>query len=179
MKDPFSRFNYGKASVFLVAFIALILGGAVLKITAPIVLPFIIALLFSFVMGPMVTFFLKRRIPRFCSILLAVAAIIAGLYLMGMVLFSSAKAIIAMYPRFERRLTEIYVSVAGLFDLSYDSHLSFMENLWSQLGVRTRIRNFTFSLSISVISLLFKSAEKRAEILKADTPEDIMRILAE
>jgi predicted PurR-regulated permease PerM len=154
MKDRFSRFNYGKAGLFLVAFIALILGGAVLKITAPIVLPFIIALLFSFVMGPMVTFFLKWRIPRFCSIILAVAAIIAGLCLIGIVLFSSAKAIIALYPRFERRLTEIYASVAGLFDLSYDSHLSFIENLWAQLGVRTRIRNFTFSLSNTFLGIL-------------------------
>jgi predicted PurR-regulated permease PerM len=59
-----------------------------------------------------------------------------------------------MYPRFESRLTEIYVSVAGLFDLSYDSHLSFIENLWAQLGVRTRIRNYTLSLSNSFIGLL-------------------------
>jgi predicted PurR-regulated permease PerM len=154
MNDRFRRFNTGRAGFFLLAFIALILAGAVLKITAPIVLPFIIALLFSFVMGPMVTFFLKRRIPRLCSIFLAVALIMAGLSLMGMVLLSSARAVIALYPRFESRLTEIYASVAGLFDLSYDSHLSFMENLWAQLGVRTRIRNFTFSLSKSFIGLL-------------------------
>jgi PTS system nitrogen regulatory IIA component len=32
---------------------------------------------------------------------------------------------------------------------------------------------------LAEISLLFKSAEKRAEILKAAAPEDIMRILAE
>jgi predicted PurR-regulated permease PerM len=154
MNDRFRRFNSGRAVFSLVAFIALILAGAVLKITASIVLPFVIALLFSFVMGPMVTFFLKWRIPRFCSIVLVVVLIVAGLYLMGMVLFSSAKAIIAMYPRFESRLTEIYASVAGLFDLSYDSHLSFMENLWAQLGVRTRIRNFTFSVSNSFIGFL-------------------------
>jgi PTS system nitrogen regulatory IIA component len=32
---------------------------------------------------------------------------------------------------------------------------------------------------LAEISLLFKSAEKRAEILKAEAPDDIMRILAE
>jgi predicted PurR-regulated permease PerM len=154
MKDNFKRFNSGRAVFFLVAFIALVLGGAVLKITAPIVLPFVIAFLFSLVMGPMVTFFLKWRVPRFCSILLAVIIIIAGLYLIAMVLFSSAKAIIAMYPRFENRLTEIYASVAGIFDLSFDSHLSFLENLWSQLGFRTGIRNFAFSVSNSFIDFL-------------------------
>jgi PTS system nitrogen regulatory IIA component len=32
---------------------------------------------------------------------------------------------------------------------------------------------------LAEVSLLFKSAEKRAEILNADAAEDIMRILAE
>ncbi|MDR2102800.1 MAG: AI-2E family transporter, partial [Treponema sp.] len=45
-------------------------------------------------------------------------------------------------------------SVADLFELSYDEHLSFFENLWAQLGVRTRIRNITFFLSNSFIVFL-------------------------
>ncbi|MFP3041303.1 AI-2E family transporter [Treponema primitia] len=154
MQDKFKRFNSGRANFFLVAFIALILGGAILKIIAPIVLPLTIALLLAFVMGPMVTFLLERRIPRICSITLAVIIIIAGLYLMGIILFSSARAIMSQYPRYERRLTEIYVWVAGFFELSYDEHLSFLENLWGQLGFRARIRNITFILSNSFIDFL-------------------------
>ncbi|WP_010263426.1 AI-2E family transporter [Treponema primitia] len=154
MKDKFKSFNSGRANFFLVAFIALILGGAVLKIIAPIVLPLTIALLLAFVMGPMVAFLLERRIPRICSIILAVIIIIAGLYLMGIILFSSARAIMSQYPRYERRLTEIYVWAAGFFELSYDEHLSFLENLWGQLGFRTRIRSITFVLSNSFIDFL-------------------------
>ncbi|WP_041611273.1 AI-2E family transporter [Treponema primitia] len=154
MKDKFRSFNSGRANFFLVAFIALVLGGAVLKVTAPIVLPFTIALLLAFVIEPMVIFFLKRKIPRGVSISLAILIIVAGLYLLGMVLFSSARTIISMYPRYERRLTEIYIGVAEFFDLSYDAHLSFMENLWAQLGFRTRVRNMTFTFSNSFIGFL-------------------------
>jgi predicted PurR-regulated permease PerM len=154
MKDHFKRFNSGRANFFLVAFIALVLAGAVLKITAPILLPFTIALLLAFVMSPMVSFFLAKRIPRIFSILVAVIIIVAGLYLMGIILLSSARAIISMYPRYEDRLTEIYIAVADFFDLSYDEHLTFFQNLWAQLGFRTRIRNFTFTLSNSFIDFL-------------------------
>jgi predicted PurR-regulated permease PerM len=154
MKDTFSGFNSGRANFFLVAFIALLLGGAVLKVMSPILLPITIAILLAFVMEPMVTFFLARRVPRICSIALAALIIIAGLYLMGMVLFSSAKVIISTYPRYERRLTELYVLAANFLELSYDEHLSFIENLWAQLGFRTRIRTMTFTASNGVIGFL-------------------------
>ncbi|GHU61243.1 membrane protein [Spirochaetia bacterium] len=154
MKDNFKGFNSGRANFFLVAFIALLLGGAVIKILSPIILPLTIAFLLAFVMEPMVKFFLERRIPRIVSVVLAVIIIIAGLYLFGMVLFSSAKAIIAMYPRYEHRLTEIYVWAADFLELSYDEQLSFMENLWAQLGFRTRIRNITFIVSNSLLDFL-------------------------
>jgi predicted PurR-regulated permease PerM len=51
-------------------------------------------------------------------------------------------------------LSEIYVWVARFFELPYDEHLTFFENLWGQLGVRTRVRNITFSLSNFFITFL-------------------------
>jgi predicted PurR-regulated permease PerM len=70
-----------------------------------------------------------------------------GLYIFGMVLFSSARMIASQYPKYESRLTEIYVWAARLFELPYNKDLSFWENLWGQLGIRTWVRNFTFSFS--------------------------------
>ncbi|MDR2028681.1 MAG: AI-2E family transporter [Treponema sp.] len=154
MKDQFNNFKFGRANFFLVAFISLVLAGAVLKTTTPVVLPFTIALLLAFVMEPMVRFLQQRHIPRIFSILLAIAIIVAGLYLLGMVLFSSGRTILSLYPKYESRLTEIYIWVADFFELSYDEQLGFIENLWGQLGVRTRIRNITFSLSNSFLVFL-------------------------
>jgi predicted PurR-regulated permease PerM len=154
MKDRFNSLKLGRANLFLVAFIALVLAGAVLKLTAPVILPFTIAFLLAFVMEPMVRFLQQWHIPRIFSILLAVGVIIAGLYLLGMVLFSSGRTILSLYPKYENKLTEIYAGVADFFELSYDEHLTFIENLWGQLGVRTRIRNITFFLSNSFIVFL-------------------------
>ncbi|GHT95497.1 UPF0118 membrane protein [Spirochaetia bacterium] len=154
MKDPFKSFNSGRANFVLVAFIAVMLGGAVLKLTASVILPFTISLLLAFVMYPLVTFLEKFRIPRICSVLLVVLLIAAGLYFLGMVLFSSGRTILTLYPKYESRLTEIYIAVAQFFELSYDEHLTFFENLWAQLGVRSQIRYFTFSFSNSFLGFL-------------------------
>jgi predicted PurR-regulated permease PerM len=96
----------------------------------------------------------KLRVPRIVSILLAVVLIIAGLYIFGIVLFSSGRVILSRYPHYESRLTEIYVWLSQFFDLSYNTELSFIQNLWNQIGIRTQIRTLTFSLSNIFVDFL-------------------------
>jgi predicted PurR-regulated permease PerM len=96
----------------------------------------------------------RIKISRLVSILLAVILIVLGLSFLGAVLFSSARTILSLYPKYEDRLTEIYVGLADFFELSYDEHLTFFENLWGQLGIRSRIRVITLSLSNSFIAFL-------------------------
>jgi predicted PurR-regulated permease PerM len=73
---------------------------------------------------------------------------------LGIVLFSSARTLLTLYPKYEARLTEIYVWAARFFELSYDDQLSFFENLWSQIGIRSRVRLITLSLSNNFFSFL-------------------------
>jgi predicted PurR-regulated permease PerM len=131
-----------------------ILGVAVLKLTSSVLLPLTIAILLAFVLEPVVRFLGKYHIPRITSILLSSALIVIGLYSMGLALFSSGRTILSSYPKYEDRLTEIYVGIARFFELSYDEHLSFLENLWNQLGIRTRVRIITLSLSNDFIIFL-------------------------
>jgi predicted PurR-regulated permease PerM len=147
MKDVFKTFNSGRANFFLIAFIACIIAGAVLKLTAPVILPFTIALLLAMVMYPVVLGLDRLHIPRIFSIFLVVSLIIAGLYAFGMVLFTSGRTIILQIPKYESRLTEIYVWAARFFELSYNEDMTILENLWNQLGIRNMIRAFTFSFS--------------------------------
>lgn len=154
MKDRFKSFNSGRAVFFLMVFIAFVLAGAVLKICSSVILPFTIALLLAFVMEPMVSFMGRRHIPRAIAILFAIIIIVSGLYLMGIVLFSSGRTILTLYPKYENRLTEIYAWVANLFELPYDEQLSFMDNVWGQLGVRNRVREMTLSFSNSFVVFL-------------------------
>jgi predicted PurR-regulated permease PerM len=147
MKDRFRHFNSGRVNFFLLAVITFILSAAVLKLTSAIVLPFTISLLLALVTSPFVSFLGKYKIPRFVSISLILVFLIGGLGFLGIVLFSSGRTLLTLYPKYEARLTEIYVWAARFFELSYDDQLSFFENLWSQIGIRNRVRIITLSLS--------------------------------
>lgn len=132
----------------------MVLAGAVLKITSPVILPFTIALLLSFVLEPVVSALERLRIPRVLAILLVIALVGAGLYLIGIILFSSGRTILTLYPKYESRFSEVYSRIAETFSLPYDEHLSFFQNLWGQLDLRLRVQRFALSLSESFISFL-------------------------
>jgi len=154
MKDIFRTFNSGRAIFFLMVFICCFLAGAVLKIASSVILPFTIAILLAFVMYPLVKVLDKLHFPRFLSIILVVIIIVAGLYGFGMVLFTSGRVVVSQYPKYENRLTEIYIWAARSFGLSYDEGLSFWENMWGQLGIRTWVYRFTFSFSSIFVKFL-------------------------
>jgi len=131
----------------MMVFICCFLAGAVLKIASSVILPFTIAGLLAFVMYPLVKALDKLRCPRFLSVLLIIAIMVAFLWGFGMVLFTSGRMIVAQYPKYESRFTEVYVWAARTFQLPYDESLSFWDNLWGQFGIRTWVYNFTFSFS--------------------------------
>jgi len=148
------NFNSGRVTAFLLAVIAIIIFSAVLKVTSSVVLPFTVSLLLAIVTMPLVNFLSKFRIPRVVSVLLVFLLLIGCLFLLGMILYSSGRAIITLYPKYEARLTEIYIRAGRLFDLPYDDQLSIVENLWGQLNIRTRARDLTISFSNSFLAFL-------------------------
>ena len=152
--DRFQRFNSGRVMFFLLAIITVIFVAAVLKITSTVVLPFTISLLLAVVVSPLVKFLEKFHIPRIASILLVLAFLIGGLVFIGMVLYTSGRTLLTLYPKYEARLTEIYIYVARFFELPYDEHLSFFDNIWGQLGVRNRVRYLTLSFSNTFLNFL-------------------------
>jgi predicted PurR-regulated permease PerM len=154
MKKIANTFHSGRAIFSLMILICCILVGAVLKIASRVILPFTMAILLSFVMYPLIKLFEKHRIPRIISILMAATMIIIGLSILGMVLYQTGSNILSLYPGYESRLTEIYVYIARIFELPFDDSLSFWENLWGQLGIRTFVRRFAFSFSNIFISFL-------------------------
>ncbi|MDR0555233.1 MAG: AI-2E family transporter [Treponema sp.] len=140
--------------MLLLCFISCVAGGVVLKLTAPVIVPFTIALFLACAMYPLVSTLDKLRVPRSLSILLVVIVIGVGLCVFAAILFTSGRTILSRYPKYEGRLTEIYAWAAGFFELSYDERLTFFENLWGQLGVRSQVRNFAISFSNASIQFL-------------------------
>ncbi|GBU29661.1 membrane protein [Treponema sp. R8-4-B8] len=156
MNKVLKTFHSGRAVFFLMVFICVIFAAAVLKIASTVILPFTIAALLAFVMYPLIKAMEKIHCPLFLSILLVVFVIITGMYILGMVLFSSGRMIVTHFPNYENRFNEIYNWLARLLDLPNDEDLSFWQNLWGQEGIRTFVRNFT--ISFSNISLKFISS---------------------
>jgi predicted PurR-regulated permease PerM len=147
MNKVLKTFHSGRAVFFLMVFICIIFTAAVLKIASTVILPFTIAALLAFVMYPLIKAMEKIHCPLFLSILLVVFIIITGMYIFGVVLFSSGRMIITHFPNYESRFTEIYNWVAQLLDLPNDEDLSFWQNLWGQERIRSFVRSFTFSFS--------------------------------
>ena len=156
-------FHSGRAVFFLMVFICVIIAVAVLKIASTVILPFTIAVLLAFVMYPIIKGMDKIRCPRALSIFLVIAIIIAGLYIFGIVLFTTGRMVIAEWPKFEYRFIQIFNQIAQLLDLPNDEELSFWQNLWAQAGIRTFVRDVTISssniflkfLSSAVLVVLF------------------------
>jgi len=157
MRNITKAFNSSRAIFFLMVFICCIIAGAVLRFTAVVVLPFTIAILLAFVLYPVVKKLDKLRCPRIVSILLVIAIIVSCLYIFGIILFTSGRMIAAQFPRYEHRFMEIYTYIAHIFQLPFDEDLTFFENLWAQLGIRTFIRDFTFSFSNMVLQFIISA----------------------
>jgi len=147
MNKVFKTFHSGRAVFFMMVFICVIFAAAVLKIASTVILPFTIAALLAFVMYPLINAMEKIHCPLFLSILLVLFIIIVGMYILGVVLFSSGRMIVTHFPNYENRFNEIYNWLANLLDLPNDQDLSFWQNLWGQEGIRTFVRNFTISSS--------------------------------
>jgi predicted PurR-regulated permease PerM len=154
MKKIANTFHSGRAIFSLMILICCILIGAVLKIASRVILPLTMAILLAFVMYPLIKLFVKHRIPRIISILLAVIIIITGFSIFGMVLYQTGGNVLSKYYSYEGRLSEIYVYIARIFELPLDESLSFWENIWGQLGIRTWVRQFAFSFSNIFLNFL-------------------------
>jgi AI-2 transport protein TqsA len=147
MSKVFKTFHSGRAVFFMMVFLCVIFAAAVLKIASSVILPFTIAVLLAFVMSPLIKAMEKIRCPLYLSILLVVFIIITGMYIFGMVIFSSGRMIIMYLPKYESRFNEIYNWLANLLDLPNNQELSFWQNLWGQEVIRNFVRKFTFSFS--------------------------------
>lgn len=152
--DRFRGFNFARVNLFLLGFIALILAGAALKLTTPVVLPFVIAVLLTFVLEPLIILLEKIKIPRAFGAIVIVLFLGVVVYFVGFVLYSSLRTIVSLYPKYEQRFSEIYYRIAHLLQIPYDEQLTLFQNLWGQLDLRVRVQVFALSFSESFFTFL-------------------------
>lgn len=147
------KVNYTKGIFYILLCIGIIAVGTVLKLTAEVVLPITVAIFLGLVFQPVInTLHTKFRIPTILGIVIIFLLLFVLIFSIGTLLVSSSKAILTLYPKYEERFLTIYVAVAEIFNLPYDSDLSLFNNLWNQLGVRNAIQSMAVSFSNNLIT---------------------------
>jgi AI-2 transport protein TqsA len=143
---------------YLLVFIASIIFFAVLKATASVAVPVILAIMLSFVMLPIVRNMNKIHIPWVINVAIVTILLVACIAIIGTLVAASLKTIVTQYTKYESKFLSIYEFVAGKFHLKFDAGKSFFYNiqnaLQGQFDVSGAIKKGIFSFSENIVSLV-------------------------
>jgi len=89
------------------AVVVLFVAGVVLKLARPVLIPFILAVFLSYIIDPALTFLTRCRCPRREAVLIVLALMFVFFYLLGALVYSSGKSLVAELPRYEERLGDL------------------------------------------------------------------------
>ncbi len=125
--------------------------GLVLSIARVVFVPIVIALLFSFMLYPLIRFFSKMGIPRILSITIVLIAMFGFFYLVALILYSSINAFINQYPWYLEQFKGIYsdfsYQIMQRFNISTTDFL--LDYEWGKIA-----RNFLLSFSDSLTRII-------------------------
>jgi AI-2 transport protein TqsA len=91
-KNRFVKFGAGIVVLFLL--------GVFLKLAKPVLIPFCLALLFSFAVAPALDFLVRRKVPKSLALAVILLLTFAVLYLIGTVFYASGKSFAAELPSY-------------------------------------------------------------------------------
>ncbi len=97
-----------KLGVTLLGIIAVTAMGFVLSVASSVIIPMVIAILFSFMLYPIIVSLEKIRIPRILAIIIVLIILFGFFYLLGMILYSSVNTFTEQYPWYMEQFKEIY-----------------------------------------------------------------------
>ena len=109
--------------------IVLFLLGVFLKLAASILIPFALALLFSFAVSPALDFLVRRKVPKSAALALILLLTFAVLYLIGIVFYAGGKSLAAELPSYTEMVKS---SLAGIDRLIPDPRLKVGLTEWVQ-----------------------------------------------
>ncbi|MFC2163491.1 AI-2E family transporter [Acidobacteriota bacterium] len=96
-------------SVIVVAFLV----GLLLMVAKPVFFPFFLAILFFYVLSPILDFLTRLKIPRSVSILVIVLVAFLVIYLLGAVFYSSGKSFASELPKYGSKLESMFNTIQG------------------------------------------------------------------
>ncbi|MBN2265252.1 MAG: AI-2E family transporter, partial [Candidatus Aminicenantes bacterium] len=89
------------------AIVVLFIAGVFLKLARPVLIPFILAVFLSYIVDPALTFLTRCRCPRPGAVIAVLALMFVFLYLAGVLVYTSGKALVAELPKYQERLRDL------------------------------------------------------------------------
>ncbi len=155
------------ASTGLLAVIAVIMLGAVLKIASSVLLPLIIAIFLSFIIAPLVNILDKLHVPRVLALIMVLLVLFGVMFLVYLFFHTSINSFIKEYPKYAARYTEISSQIEEMvlkrFDITFDfsTDINWQGALRDYLvSLSGSLINFFSSLILIIIFLIFLLLEK-------------------
>ena len=137
-----------KITLVFLGILVLVAVGVVLKYTATVILPLVIAWLLSFLLAPVVNYMTARKIPTTLAVFIILIFLLGVIYLSGTFLYTRITAFAAAYPRYHSRMTELIATYSSQLNLSFDPLAGYN---WGQ-----SIGRFLVSLSGSIFAFVSK-----------------------
>jgi predicted PurR-regulated permease PerM len=154
--------NPGMRFLFIMAMVVVVSGG--LKVAAPILLPFFLALFLAILTLPVVVWLRQRRVPGFLAILLAALMVLALFGLAILLVTQSMSDVQARLPSYVEAFGQVWARwLAGLEQWSFPGAASLAEGLSAQridsarvvsLAGGTLQRAFTFASNAFLVFLI-------------------------
>lgn len=135
-----------RANTVYLFIIALVAVGTVLRLTGEIFIPFTVAVLLSFVFSPMVSFMVRRKIPRVIAITIVMVIFLAFGYLIVQIVYTSAQSLLREFPKYQSRFAQLLEETIVRFDLP--------STIIQDLEITRTIGNFVVSFSGGLMSFL-------------------------
>ena len=146
--------------LFILVVVAL---GAVFRMTGTVMIPFVVALLFSFVFTPIMRFFERLRFPYVLAVILLLILFLGVMFLVALFVYSSVNQLIEQFPEYQRRFVEIINTIIQELGLPPEltDKFDWMQTLGSSLvSMSGRFVGFLGSLLVVLVFLLFLLLEK-------------------
>jgi predicted PurR-regulated permease PerM len=148
----------GKVAAALLSVLAIFSVCMVLKLAQTVVLPLIIAWLLSYILGPVVTFMTRKRIPTGVAVTVVLLLLFGVCYLGGVFLYTRVKVFWDAYPAYQERVMALLDSVTSKWDFSFNPFEGI--NWWPKVALYMKVTSatlfaFTGKLVIVVIYLVF------------------------
>ena len=97
-----------------VGILVLFLVGVFLRLARPVLIPFALALVFSFAVSPALDFLVRRKVPKALALALTLFLSFAVLFLIGTVFYSGGKSLADELPSYTEMVRAFFAKVDSL-----------------------------------------------------------------